>query len=728
LKTKPLYSTPMNKTLKLFVFTLAIIALWASCTPPEQLVHVTGISLDKTELTMTEGEETTLTVTIAPDNATDKSITWTSINETVATVSAEGLVKALKAGSATIKVITADGKFTASCIVTVNAPMGVITGEATHISCQSAMLSGKISPQTSDENLKFGVLYSTSSEVLPDSSVEIEAESFDAEYNYSVYTDVLEPETTYYYRSYISKQGEVKYGEIKSFKTLAVSSMIETQDATDIHPQSAVMHAFLDLTDSRYNSLEYGFEITAYEGAGYTYAVKANNYSETGKKFSYNDQSLSRDTKYSFAAYVKLDDIIHKGETKTFTTPSITASVTAEASNILYYSATISGDFTVTSQGIFNKAVTLYYSTAANTLEDLISNGLQVIATLNYDNTYSIDLTSLKESTAYYYVVVANVDQVEFYTEVKSFTTKTINASVSADTSNVLYYTATISGKLTVTSEGEFTKSAILYYSSTANSLEALKNNGTKNTLTLNSDGTYSIFLTSLKDFSTYAYAVVAKVDEKEFSSTVKILKTKEEFFESVALGLSVRWANMNVEAYKSWEYGGHYAWGETSAKSDFNWGNYTLCSGTYQTMTKYCTSSDYGTVDNKTTLELVDDVARVKLGGDWRMPTAAEWEELLNKDNCTWTWVEEYSDAKIRGYIVQSKKERFTDKFIFLPAAGYITDTNHFDRGTNGFYWTSSLNTELPYLAVRFHFYYMDIKRWNYIRYSGNSVRAVKK
>ena len=88
----------------------------------ESTVNVTGITLDKTEASMIVGGETlTLTPTVAPGNATDKSVTWTTSDAAVATV-ANGVVTAVGAGTATITVTTTDGAFTATCAVTVAAP------------------------------------------------------------------------------------------------------------------------------------------------------------------------------------------------------------------------------------------------------------------------------------------------------------------------------------------------------------------------------------------------------------------------------------------------------------------------------------------------------------------------------------------------------------------------------------------------------------------------------
>lgn len=81
------------------------------------VVHVESVTLDKPSLALTEGDQVKLTATVKPDNATDKTVTWTTSDASVATVEA-GLVKALKPGSATITA-KADGK-EATCAVTVS--------------------------------------------------------------------------------------------------------------------------------------------------------------------------------------------------------------------------------------------------------------------------------------------------------------------------------------------------------------------------------------------------------------------------------------------------------------------------------------------------------------------------------------------------------------------------------------------------------------------------------
>ena len=187
-----------------------------------------------------------------------------------------------------------------------------------------------------------------------------------------------------------------------------------------------------------------------------------------------------------------------------------------------------------------------------------------------------------------------------------------------------------------------------------------------------------------------------------------------------VDLGLSVKWATCNVGATTPEEYGDYFAWGETEAKDYYYWNSYKWCNGTEDSMTKYCTSSNSGTVDNKTVLELSDDAARVNWGGSWRMPTKAEQDELINRNNCTWTWT---TQNGVNGYKVTSKKN---GNSIFLPAAGFRINSDLYAVSSLCFYWLSSLASNgYDAYIVCLTPSLVDLGD-NGSRYSGISVRAV--
>ncbi len=116
---------------RVFLAAITVVAaglVTLGCGPVEPpTVAVTGVSLNKTALSLIEGESESLTATVAPDNATNKVVSWKSSDESVASV-ADGKVTAIKAGNATITVTTADGSKTATCSVTVNAKTIPVTG------------------------------------------------------------------------------------------------------------------------------------------------------------------------------------------------------------------------------------------------------------------------------------------------------------------------------------------------------------------------------------------------------------------------------------------------------------------------------------------------------------------------------------------------------------------------------------------------------------------------
>ncbi len=191
-----------------------------------------------------------------------------------------------------------------------------------------------------------------------------------------------------------------------------------------------------------------------------------------------------------------------------------------------------------------------------------------------------------------------------------------------------------------------------------------------------------------------------------------------ENGHEWVDLGLSVKWATCNVGATSPEKYGNYYAWGETKTKSDYSWDTYKYGSA-YDDLTKYNTDSDYGIVDNLTTLEAADDAAAKNWGGKWRMPTNYEWGELQTM--CDWTWT---FQSGVAGYEVKASN----GNSIFLPAAGHRSNDGLYYAGSDGDYWSSSLYTGEPSSAWNVSFNSDRVYRGGYDdgRYYGYSVRPV--
>jgi uncharacterized protein YjdB len=118
-------------------------------TVSKKIINVTGVTLDKNSASLLVGQTQQLTATVTPDNATDKSVTWSSSNPNVATVDQTGLVTAKAGGSVTITVITTDGSKMATCDVTVNQPVKSVAldmDNATVIIGETLQLTATISP------------------------------------------------------------------------------------------------------------------------------------------------------------------------------------------------------------------------------------------------------------------------------------------------------------------------------------------------------------------------------------------------------------------------------------------------------------------------------------------------------------------------------------------------------------------------------------------------------
>ncbi|MED9995719.1 MAG: hypothetical protein UFP03_02875 [Paludibacteraceae bacterium] len=185
-----------------------------------------------------------------------------------------------------------------------------------------------------------------------------------------------------------------------------------------------------------------------------------------------------------------------------------------------------------------------------------------------------------------------------------------------------------------------------------------------------------------------------------------------------VDLGLSVKWAIMNVGATSPEDYGDYFAWGETEPKEEYSWETYKWCDGEYDNLTKYCSRSDLGIVDNKTKLEPEDDAATVNWGDAWRMPTKEEQVELITE--CNWTLD---TVNGVDGYTVTGPN----GNSIFLPIPGYFSNTNIEDIGINGTYWSSEQKSDYSSYANVIDMYNDgDISLFPNSRYYGLSIRPV--
>ncbi len=227
-------------------------------------------------------------------------------------------------------------------------------------------------------------------------------------------------------------------------------------------------------------------------------------------------------------------------------------------------------------------------------------------------------------------------------------------------------------------------------------------------------DGVYTFVFTAFEDNSVIRITGVAVLPNDDTPDV------NGHAYVDLGLTSGTLWATCNVGATNPEDYGDYFAWGETTAKSEYNWITYKYCNGSETTLTKYCTYSDYGYngfTDKKSTLEAADDAATANWGGDWRMPTKAEQDEL--RSECTWTWT---TLNGVNGYEVKGTN----GNSIFLPAAGFCGDSLLLSAGAYGYYWSSSLYESYPGRAYDLGFHSGNYA-WRYkLRYYGQSVRPV--
>ena len=190
---------------------------------------------------------------------------------------------------------------------------------------------------------------------------------------------------------------------------------------------------------------------------------------------------------------------------------------------------------------------------------------------------------------------------------------------------------------------------------------------------------------------------------------------------EYVDLGLpsGTLWATCNVGASNPEEYGDYFAWGETEPKTNYSWETYKYCKGTNNTMTKYC--AQYGPVDYKVELEPSDDAATVNWGSEWQMPSSEQCAELSNYRYTTTTWT---TLNGVEGARITSKSN---GNSIFLPAAGFRSETRLRYAGDSGEFWSRSVHSGDINYACGLIVDLGDSDTYLNYRYLGLNVRPVR-
>ncbi len=188
-----------------------------------------------------------------------------------------------------------------------------------------------------------------------------------------------------------------------------------------------------------------------------------------------------------------------------------------------------------------------------------------------------------------------------------------------------------------------------------------------------------------------------------------------------VDLGGTVLWATCNFGAADASEPGRYHAWGERGTKNTYLWSNYQYGSGEKK-LTKYNWDEQFGRKDDKTSLDVSDDVVAVMSDHRFRMPSKSELSSLLSDESLAREYV---NDGGRKGLRIWKES---TGAQIFLPAGGYYDGTVR-EAEDMGYYWTSDLSPLEydPGYAVGLYFDDQTVVQNAFTRCWGLSIRPVK-
>ena len=196
------------------------------------------------------------------------------------------------------------------------------------------------------------------------------------------------------------------------------------------------------------------------------------------------------------------------------------------------------------------------------------------------------------------------------------------------------------------------------------------------------------------------------------------------------------KWATMNIGANSVTDIGLYFAWGDTqgytaaqvgsgAGQKYFGWEDYKYGNGTSSPGDTGMTKYNY--TDGKTVLDISDDAARANWGGSWRMPTTAEYAALGAAVNAAWT--ADYQGSGVAGLVCTDKTD--SSKVLFFPADGGCYNGSVSDVGSDGYYWSSSVNSSHVRNAYSLNFNnyggsYVDWQQNGDFRCFGDAVRGV--
>lgn len=624
----------MKKNIRVFciipILLLTVFVIISSCEEKEVVIPVERITLSEKTLSLVVGDEYQLTAEVSPFNATNKTIIWSSSNEDVVIVN-DGMIEAVGKGRAKITATSSDVGIKAICEVEVMPK---------EIRVEKILLS------ETTLSLVVGDEYQLIAEVLPSNATN---------------KDV----TWFSNNEYVAT---VDGGKVKAIKNGSATITVTTRDGGKIATCKVDVKAKTP-DEIRVESITLSDQsLTLNIGDEYQLNAKISPSNATNKEVKWFSSNES-------VATIKDGKIkaVNKGEA---TMTAITQDGGKTATCKVIVNATDNPDeIRVESITLSDQSLTLNVgeeyqlnakispSNATNKAVKWYSNN-EYVATVTEGNIKAIK----KGSTT--------------ITAVTQDGGKTATCKVNVESNEVRVEGITLSDYSLSLAVGEEYQITVSFSPSNATNKNIEWSSSNDNVATVTNgkirgirEGNATITATA-QDGGKYARCSVEiyqNESPEQFDFTPSGSKNGYSY---VDLGLSVKWATLNIGANSMEDIGEYYAWGETTPyNKQFTYRNYGW---------KHCPCSP------DAVLSSIYDAATELWGDSWRMPTADEQEELIK--NCDWIWVEDFNGSSISGYAATSKKN---GKSIFLPASKFISGTSSYTPKENdAIYWSASTHT----------------------------------
>ena len=364
--------------------------------------------------------------------------------------------------------------------------------------------------------------------------------------------------------------------------------------------------------------------------------------------------------------------------------------MTGTASDVTENSATVTCNFT-SSVNAGSLQLGVLYSTERSAVDN--RQGTFGLANHVEGNTYTVGLSSLLSNTIYYYRAYMVSGGNTYYGSVSSFTTTRDELVTTGDATDITYKSATIASRFKTGYITSF-ESLGIEYSDSKETLESGRGRAATTSEVTNSN-VFTVSLALLDKETTYYYRAYVKTYHTIYYGVTKSFTTLKHDVdynghEYVDLGLPSHtlWATMNVGASKPEEIGDYYAWGETTTKTTYTEDNYKWKGlSTDELVARGVVRED--NLYNQYTLTPSYDVATVKWGNAWRMPTGEEISELEK-----YTTIVATTQDGVEGFRFTSTVNKNS---IFLPAGGFWDKNSVINGDGKTWYratcWSTGLN-----------------------------------